>query len=109
MTSIELPDPAGFGDRACRGVSQDVFFPEGPACARHKQIQRAQAYCLSCPRMVACAAWAAPIVAAGELADCVIASVYVPTARSCEESRTAALRTLVTIAASLLPENREVA
>lgn len=75
MTSVNLPDPVIYSDRACRGVDQDVFFPRGHQL---NAVRRAQEICARCPRLAECAEWAAPRVRSGALSGCVIATVKVP-------------------------------
>ncbi|MFC9898497.1 WhiB family transcriptional regulator [Nocardia sp. NPDC127579] len=70
-----LPDPAGFPDRACAGVDQDIFFPYGLAAGA---IRTAKGFCTACPRLRQCAAWALPMAASGALSGCVVAGVYLP-------------------------------
>ncbi|MGK8506372.1 WhiB family transcriptional regulator [Nocardia asiatica] len=83
MTSIDLLGPVVYRDRACNGVDQDVFFPEGTRPA----VEEAQAICARCPRLAECAAWAASLVRSGALSGCVIAAVKVPAAHSNSDRR----------------------
>ncbi|WP_236567481.1 WhiB family transcriptional regulator [Nocardia sp. CY41] len=84
MTSIDLLGPVVYRDRACHGVDQDVFFPNG---SEPKDIRRAQEICGRCPRLAECAAWAAPLVRSGALTDCVVATVKAPAAHSNSDRR----------------------
>ncbi|MEU4345359.1 WhiB family transcriptional regulator [Nocardia sp. NPDC023852] len=100
MTRIELSDPVVFADRACRGVDQELFFATG---RQTKRIEQAKALCGRCPRLEHCAQWALPLAASAQLAECVVAAVYLPANHSNKRStaaRAAAVDELAGIAAS---------
>jgi hypothetical protein len=101
MSAVELPDPAFQPDRACADVATEVFFPEGKRPT--SEIARARACCLGCPQLVACAGWAAPLVASGALTTCVVASVYAPSPGA-RPQRKAAVAALEAIAAGASTE-----
>lgn len=93
--STVLPDPSTFGDRACREIDQEVFFP---VRLRPKHIGVPQRICRGCPRLSECAAWAEPLVRSGELHSCIVASVAVP--RGPETKRNERADALAEIAAA---------
>ncbi|MGK8491874.1 WhiB family transcriptional regulator [Nocardia asiatica] len=72
---MSAPDPAGYRDRPCLGVDQELFFSRGQNLTA---VRRAQAICGRCPYLAGCAEWAAPVVRSGALSGCVIATVRVP-------------------------------
>jgi hypothetical protein len=95
MAGTTLPDPVVYADRACNGVGQDTFFPQG---RQLKAIRRAQGICAGCPRLAECAVWALPLAASGALAGCVVAAVYLPHDRSGQSVRDTAAADLAYIA-----------
>lgn len=98
--STQTPiDPVLFADRACNGVGADAFFP-----VTRKLSERLPAVrlCEECPVLGLCAAYAGPLVAAGAIRGCVIASVYVPRSLNLArygDERAAAVEELAVIAA----------
>lgn len=83
MPIVALPDPAIYRNRACRGPERDVFFPTPGS----PDVAVAQALCAKCPRLRACAKWAAPVARAGALSDCVIAAVLLPGSHRNQQER----------------------
>ncbi|GAB2683380.1 WhiB family transcriptional regulator [Nocardia goodfellowii] len=102
MSCTTLPDPAIYPDRGCRRVDQSLFFAHGSVA---DLVAGAQQWCLDCPRMVACAAWALPLAASGELHTCVVASVRLPRHPDSERGR-AALTQLAVISGAR-PDTKE--
>ncbi|MEV0048482.1 WhiB family transcriptional regulator [Nocardia rhamnosiphila] len=94
-----MNDPIFCDDRACKNVPLDVFFPPP---RRPRLVQQAQAICVGCPVRRQCAEWAAPLVEAQDLIDCVVAGVQVPiyhTTAVIKQRREAAVAELRGIAA----------
>lgn len=105
-THISLPDPVVYPDRVCAGADQNLFFP---GTRRKADAEPAKAACRRCPRLQACAAWAAPQVRSGRISGCVVAAVYAPSPNRGASARGAAALQLEAIAAQLTGTVEEVA
>ncbi|MEU0545025.1 WhiB family transcriptional regulator [Nocardia sp. NPDC005978] len=84
-------DPHDWPNRACAGMDTEVFFP----------LTRAQAdvairVCNSCPVLASCAEWAGRT----DIADCVVASVWLPSDRALAQTRREGLARLDAVAAT---------
>ncbi|MFJ2839984.1 WhiB family transcriptional regulator [Nocardia sp. NPDC087230] len=101
MNAQTFIDPAVFTDRACSGTGQETFFPDP---SKRSQRSPAVRLCQACPVLQLCAAYAVPLVEDRAIAECVIASVYVPSSVSnahYNRVRTAAIAQLKAIAAEV--------
>ncbi|MFI5501137.1 WhiB family transcriptional regulator [Nocardia asteroides] len=99
MNAQTFVDPVIFADRACSGTGQEAFFPDP---SKRSQRDPAVRLCQGCPVLQLCAAYAVPLVEDKAIAECVIASVYVPPSVSnvhYDRVRTAAVTQLKAIAA----------
>lgn len=103
-TFENLPaDPHHSPERACAGVSTDVFFP-----ASAVEAIAAQQICASCPVLTRCAEWGLR----EPLTDAVVASVWMPRKSAPAKDKRAAralLRQVAATGATRLDELKAVA
>ncbi|MFE3796961.1 WhiB family transcriptional regulator [Nocardia tengchongensis] len=94
MLGRNLSDPHHAADRACAGMSTEVFFPDTAT-----EAADAEEICAQCPQLTRCAAWA---LRAG-VTDGVFASVWVPDLGASTQDKNTARAHLALVAATGLP------